>query len=150
MSTIEVDLKAFVPIAVTGMPSIVSGITIDASATPSFKPVIITSPLFSVYLKILFKTFPPFLLLTTKKEPEALKVLGTLFLFAMCLLYHTILALSTYTNVISAFGDDSKALASIFFTLSEMNISFIFLQLSKISPLILLAESHSTFSRLPQ
>ena len=60
MSTIEVDLKAFAPIAVTGMPSIVSGITIDVSDMPSFKPVIITSALFSVKLKILFKQFPPF------------------------------------------------------------------------------------------
>ena len=33
------------------------------------------------------------------------------------------------------------------FTLSDINTSLIFLQFSKISPLILLAESHSTFSR---
>ena len=95
MSVIEVNSKAFAPIAVTGMPSIVSGITIDVSDTPSFKPVIITSPLFSVYLKILFKPFPPFLLLTTKKESEALNVLGTLFCLSMRLLYHICLPLST-------------------------------------------------------
>ena len=75
MSTIEVDLKAFVPIAVTGMPSIVSDIIIDVSDTPSFKPVIITSPLFSVKLKILFKQFPPFFNYATKKETKALNTL---------------------------------------------------------------------------
>ena len=95
MSTIEVDLKAFVPIAVTGMPSIVSGITIDASATSSFKPVIITLPLFSLYLKILFKLFPPFLLLTTKKSPKHLRYSELFFCLSMRLLYHTIIALST-------------------------------------------------------
>ena len=60
MSVIEVDLKAFGPIHITGMPSIVSGITIEVVTTPSFKPVIITSPLISLYLKILFKFIPPF------------------------------------------------------------------------------------------
>lgn len=61
MSTIEVDLKAFVPIAVTGMPSIVSGITIDVSDTPAFKLVIIISPLISLYIKILSKAPNSFL-----------------------------------------------------------------------------------------
>lgn len=75
MAVIEVDLKAFGPIATTGLPFIVSGITIDVSDTPFFKPVIITSQLFSVYLKILFKSFPPFWLLTTKKESKALNAL---------------------------------------------------------------------------
>ena len=65
-------------------------------------------------------------------------------------LCHTMLALSTYTKVISAFGDDSKALASIFFTLSEIYISFIFSHPSKIESLMFLADNHSTFARLPQ
>ena len=75
MSVIEVSLKARGPIATTGMPSIVSGITIEVVVTPFFNPVIITSPLISLYIKILFKTFPPFLLLTTKKESKTLNAL---------------------------------------------------------------------------
>lgn len=72
---IEVDSKAFAPIAVTGMPFIVSGITIDVSDTPSFKPVIIISPLYSEYLKILSVVFPPFFDYATKKEAKALNAL---------------------------------------------------------------------------
>ena len=72
---IEVDSKAFAPIAVTGMPFIVSGITIDVSDTPSFKPVIIISPLYSEYLKILSVVFPPFFDYATKKETKALNAL---------------------------------------------------------------------------
>ena len=75
MSVIEVNSKAFAPIAVTGMPFIVSGITIDVSDTPFFKPVIIIPPPCSEYLKILSVIFPPFLLLTTKKEVKALNAL---------------------------------------------------------------------------
>ena len=53
-------------------------------------------------------------------------------------------------NVISAFGEEEKALASIVFTLSEINISFMFLQPSKIEPFIARPDSHSTFSKLSQ
>lgn len=89
MSTIEVSLKARAPIATTGMPSIVSGITIDVSDTPAFKLVIIISPPCSEYLKILSVVFPPFFDYATKKETKALKVLGTLFCL-LCAYYITL------------------------------------------------------------
>ena len=60
MSVIEVDLKASGPISTTGMPLIVSGIKIEVLVKALCNPVIIISPLFSVYLKILLKAFPPF------------------------------------------------------------------------------------------
>ena len=75
MSVIEVSLKARGPIATTGMPSIVSGITIEVVVTLFFNPVIITSQLISLYIKILFKTFPPFFNYATKKETKALNTL---------------------------------------------------------------------------
>ena len=61
MSIIEVKLKASGPISTTGMPSIVSGITIEVVATPFCNPVIAISLLIILYLKILFKDPNPFL-----------------------------------------------------------------------------------------
>ena len=52
-----------------------------------------------------------------------------------------------YTKVISALWEDVKALTSIFFTLSEINISFIFLHSAKIVFSIFLSDNHSIFSR---
>ena len=84
-----------------------------------------------------------------KKRPKHLTHSELFFVCYVFIISHYLSFVNrSYTKVISALGELAKALASIFFTLSEMNISFIFLQLSKISPLILLAESHSTFSRL--
>ena len=67
MSVIEVDLKASDSISTTGMPSIVSGISIAVSAAPSCNPVIVISPFFSTYKKILSIFIPPFEFLHKKR-----------------------------------------------------------------------------------
>ena len=67
MSVIEVDLKVSGAISTTGMPSIVSGISIAVSAAPSCNPDIVISPFFSTYKKILSIFIPPFEFFTQKR-----------------------------------------------------------------------------------